>query len=71
MTLRNFAQMEEFVLKQNGKKKIALAAAHDAVALEALLTAVDKHIADAALIGDAGKIRALLAQLGSCTPPPL
>ena len=64
MTLRNFAQMEEFVLKQNGKKKIALAAAHDAVALEALLTAVDKHIADAALIGDAGKIRALLAQLG-------
>lgn len=64
MTLKSFAQMEEFVLNRRGKKRVALAAAHDAVALEALLTAVDKNVAEAVLIGKADKICELLVQMG-------
>lgn len=63
MRIRTFAQMEEFVL-QHDKKKIAVACAHDDVTLEAVLTAVDKGVADAVLIGKANEINALLEQDG-------
>lgn len=63
MRIRNFAQMEEFVLRHD-KKKIAVACAHDDVTLEAVLTAVDKGIAEAVLIGRGEEIKALLAKEG-------
>lgn len=63
MTFKNFAQIEEFVLGRQGKKKVALAAAHDPVALQALLAAVDKNLAQAVLIGNAAEIRRLLVQM--------
>ena len=64
MMLENFAQMEAFVLAQKTKKKVALAAAHDEAALEALLLAVDKGVAQAVLIGREEEIRSLLKARG-------
>ena len=37
MMLKNFGQMEQFVREQSGKKRVALAAAHDADALGSLM----------------------------------
>lgn len=63
MKIQNFAQMEQFVLGHT-KKKIAVACAHDDVTLEAVLTALDKGIADAVLIGKQAEIIALLEKEG-------
>ena len=63
MMIQSFEQMEEFVLR-HGKKTIAVACAHDDVTLEAVLTAVDKGVADAVLIGHADEIRGLLEKEG-------
>ena len=63
MRIRAFAQMEEFVLK-HGKKKVAVACAHDDATLEAILLAVGKGVADAILIGKSKEICTLLEQNG-------
>lgn len=44
MMLKNFDEMEQFVLAQPAPRKVALAAAHDADALGSLLMAVDKGV---------------------------
>ena len=61
--IRSFEEMEAFVL-ESGKKVIAVACAHDEVTLEAVLTAVDKGVADAVLIGRAAEIRQILTGKG-------
>ena len=64
MKITSFEQMEAFVKSHAGRKKIAVACAHDDVTLEAVLMAVDKGVADAVLIGKQGEIEALLRQFG-------
>ena len=50
MRITSFEQMEAFVRSHAGRKKIAVACAHDDVTLEAVLMAVDKGVADAVVI---------------------
>ena len=64
MMLKNFDEMEQFVLAQPAPRKAALAAAHDADALGSLLMAVDKGVAEAVLIGKKDEICALLTGMG-------
>ena len=64
MKITSFEQMEAFVKSHAGRKKIAVACAHDDVTLEAVLMAVDKGVADAVLIGKQAEIEALLRQFG-------
>ena len=64
MMLKNFDEMEQFVLAQPAPRKAALAAAHDADALGSLLMAVDKGVAEAVLIGKKDEICALLTEMG-------
>ena len=65
MRITSFEQMEAFVRSQAGRKKIAVACAHDDVTLEAVLMAVDKGVADAVLIGKRAEIGALLRRFGT------
>ena len=64
MMLKNFGQMEQFVREQSGKKRVALAAAHDADALGSLMMAVDRGIAAAILIGRREEIVQVLDEMG-------
>lgn len=64
MMLKNFGQMEQFVREQSGKKRVALAAAHDADALGSLMMAVDRGIAEAILIGRRKEIVRVLDEMG-------
>lgn len=64
MMLKNFDEMEQFVLAQPAPRKVALAAAHDADALGSLMMAVDKSVAEAVLIGKKDEICALLSEMG-------
>ena len=64
MRITSFEQMEAFVRSHAGRKKIAVACAHDDVTLEAVLMAVDKGVADAVLIGKRAEIEALLRRFG-------
>ena len=61
---RSFEEVEEFVLSQGVKKRIALAAAHDEPALSAVVDARRRGVVDATLVGDGSQIRALLSQMG-------
>lgn len=61
---KNFEQIEEYVLNNNIKKKIALCGSHDDAALQAVVDAKRKGIATAVLIGDEEKTKLLLEQMG-------
>ena len=60
----NFKEVEKYILDQGIKKRLALANAHDEDALEAVVMAVRKGVADATLIGVSEKILAILDKLG-------
>ena len=60
----NFKELEEYILDQGIKKRLALANAHDEDALEAVVMAVRKGVIDATLIGVSDKITEILDKLG-------
>ena len=60
----NFKEVEKYILDQGIKKRLALANAHDEDALEAVVMAVRKGVADATLIGVSEKILAILDKMG-------
>ena len=62
--IRNFKEMEDYVLSSGIRRKVALANAQDDVALEALVDARRKGIVEAILIGDSMKITELLKEMG-------
>jgi len=62
--LRSFDDIEKVVLNSQQKVRIALAAAHDTDALEALVSAKRAGIAEGVLIGDAAVIKRLLDEMG-------
>ena len=66
--IRNFEQLIKKVQTDESRKRVVVIAAHDKHTLEAVLYARSKNIADPILIGDAEKIRALLAELGETVP---
>lgn len=59
----NFDEIESHLLSNGIRKRIALCGAHDEAALSAVVDAHRKGVADAALIGDAEKIREILDQM--------
>lgn len=61
---RNFQEVEEYILQNGLQKTIALAGAHDEPALSALIEARRKNVASGLLIGDADKVREILAAYG-------
>lgn len=61
---RSFKEVEEYIINNDLQKRIALACAHDEPALSALIDARRKNVANGLLIGDAAKIREILAQYG-------
>jgi phosphate butyryltransferase len=64
MPFKSFAEIERFLLDHSKKKTIVLAGSDGRDALESLLNARAKGIADVKLIGNAEKTRELLKQLG-------
>lgn len=54
---------DELISKVSSKKKVAVACAQDAPVLEAVKAAKERNIADAILVGDEDKIRAIAADL--------
>lgn len=60
----SFKEIEEYILGQGIKKKLALANAQDEDALSAVVEAVKKGVLDAVLIGVPEKITALLKEMG-------
>lgn len=64
MVIKNFDELIKKVQSFEGKKKVAVAAAHDEHALEAVFHAVENNIIEPVLIGDKGKIKAIAAKLG-------
>lgn len=65
MVLRNFDEMVEKVKGLPAKRTVALVAAEDRHALEAVLHAEKEGIVKAILVGDEGKIRELLKDLNA------
>lgn len=61
---KNFAKIEEYLVRENVKKRIVLCGAHDDLALAALVRAKRKGFVSATLIGDEEKIRVLLETMG-------
>lgn len=61
---RNFKEIEQYIQTNNIKKKIALCGAHGVDALEAVVQARRKGVAEGILIGDAAKILDLLMEMG-------
>lgn len=61
---RKFSEIEQYVLRKNISKRVALACAHDEDALSAVVNARRKGIITAQLIGDEPRIRELLCELG-------
>ena len=68
MVLKNFAQLEELVKGMSAPQRMALAVAADAHSLEAAMAATEEGLVVPVLVGDAGKIRALLAEMGKSVP---
>ena len=60
---KSFKEIEEYVIKGNCKKKIALAGSHDPDALSSVVSAKRKNIINAILIGDIAKTKALLKEM--------
>lgn len=63
--ITSFAEMEREVLSRPSRKVIALAGADNEDALKAVIHAHDAGIADAVLVGNGERIRALLDALGA------
>jgi len=61
---KSLEEIENYVLENGIKKRIALACAHDMPALSALVNVKRKGLADAALIGKEDEIKNLLKELG-------
>lgn len=61
---RNFEEIEEYLIRENVKKRVVLCGAHDDLALGALVRAKRKGFVSAILIGDAEKTRELLRAMG-------
>lgn len=61
---KNFAEIEEYLVRENVKKRIVLCGAHDDLALAALVRAKRKGFVSATLIGDEEKIHVLLETMG-------
>lgn len=61
---QSFDDIEKHILGHNLKKRIALAGAHDADALESVVMARRKGAIEATLIGDVPAVKALLSQMG-------
>ena len=58
--LTNFKELENYVLSQNMKKRIALANAHDEPALSAVVNARRKGVVEGTLVGKKDEIIAML-----------
>lgn len=63
MEYKNFEELIHSV-SANGKRRVAVAAAHDEHALDAVLLAAKEGLVDYMLVGDAAKIRAIGKELG-------
>ena len=61
---RTFKEIEQAVIARNGKKRLALAASADDVALESVVRARRNGIVEPQLIGDAKKTAEILVTLG-------
>jgi phosphate butyryltransferase len=64
MVIKNFDELIKKVQSFEGKKKVAVAAAHDEHALEAVFHAVENNIIEPVLIGNKEKIKEIAAKLG-------
>lgn len=64
MVIKNFDELIKKVQNFEGRKKVAVAAAHDEHTLEAVMHAVENNIVDPVLIGDKKKIIEILDKLG-------
>ena len=62
--LTNFKELENYVLSQNMKKRIALANAHDEPALSAVVNARRKGVVEGTLVGKKDEIIAMLREMG-------
>lgn len=65
--LKNFAEIEQAILADGVKKKVALAGAHDHDALSSVVNARKQGVLDAVLVGRTEEINALLAEMGENT----
>lgn len=61
---KNFSEIEEYLVRENVKKRIVLCGSHDDLALGALVRAKRKGFVSATLIGDAEKTCQLLNTMG-------
>lgn len=61
---KNFQEVEDYLVRENVKKRVVLCGAHDDLALGALVRAKRKGFVSATLIGDAEKICELLRAMG-------
>ena len=64
MVINNFDELIKKVQSFEGKKKVAVAAAHDEHALEAVFHAVENNIVEPVFIGNKEKIKEIAAKLG-------
>ncbi|MHC1720486.1 MAG: bifunctional enoyl-CoA hydratase/phosphate acetyltransferase [Clostridiaceae bacterium] len=64
MVIKNFDELIKKVQDFEGKKKVAVAAAHDEHTLEAVMHAVENNIVEPVLIGNKRKIKEILNKLG-------
>lgn len=61
---KNYAQIEEYLIREKINKHVVLCGSHDDLALRALVRAKRTGFASATLIGDEAKTRDLLAEMG-------
>lgn len=61
---KNFNEVENYLIRENVKKRVVLCGSHDQLALGALVRAKRKGFVSAILIGDAQKTEELLLALG-------
>ena len=60
---KNFQEIEDFLVRENVKKRVVLCGSHDDLALGALVRAKRKGFVSATLIGDEAKTRELLRSM--------
>ncbi len=68
MTIKNFDELEERVLKSGKKFRVAAAAAGDAHTIEAILLAADRGVVTPVLVGDKKEIDRILGEMGRTLP---
>jgi phosphate butyryltransferase len=64
MVIKNFDELIEKVQSFEGRKKVAVAAAHDEHAMEAVFHAAENNIVEPVFIGYKEKIKEIAAKLG-------